>query len=252
MRRILGFCVVLAVATPAWAQNNVPSQQPFSQQPTLSTSVPNIQAPAAATVTTPSTVAQPGMATVPAGTTYYGNTVVAQPAATTMVPAGNTTYYYYPQGNSGRMFRRISPTVYSTNPTPVYYTTVRRGLPFGLFRRRFAQPAYTTAAYTTTPTYYTTPGYTPTTYTVPAGTSPVAPVYTPHDLHRAERGSAAGHFASVGHDDRAEHNGAIGHNDCSVRVDDFTEHRAPIGHDDPRSYDPGPASAQPQVSKAGV
>jgi hypothetical protein len=190
MRSILAFCVVLVVATPAWAQNNVPSQEPFSQQPAVSTPVPNIHAPGAAAVTTPSTVVQQGTATAPIATTptgaptttYYGITVAAQPGATTMVPAGNATYYYYPAGNSGRMFRMTAPAnVYSANSTPVYttptqmyYTPVRRGFPFGLFRRRFAQPAYTTAAYTTTPTYYTTPSYyyTPTTYAVPATTSP--------------------------------------------------------------------------------
>ena len=168
MRCILGFCLVLAAATSAWAQNTVPTQVPFAGQVTGQ--------PAAPVATTPM---------------YYGNTVTAQPGATTMAPAGTTPYnYYYPAGgNRGRMFRMNAPTtVYSTNYTPAYtapaqyyYTTVRRG-PFGLFRRRIAQPVYTTAAYTTTPTYYTTPANyynTPTNYTTPATTPATNPAYSP-------------------------------------------------------------------------
>jgi hypothetical protein len=167
MRCILGFCVVLSVSVPVWAQNNVPGQEPFAQQSAVSTPVPNIHASGAGTVTT----AQPGV---------QQNMVAGQPAATTTVPAGNMTYYYYyPATNSGRMFRTTSPmTFYSANsgpvytaPTQYYYTTARRG-PFGLFRRRFVQPAYTTTSYT--PTYSTSPGYyyyTPTTYVVPAPAS---------------------------------------------------------------------------------
>ena len=183
MRCIPGFCAVLAIATPVLAQNNVPSQEPFSQQPTVSTSVPNIHATGANQVTT-SNMIQQGM-------------VPGQPAATPTVPSGNMTYYYYyPAGNRGYVYQASPPTVYSGNtapaytvPTQYYYTTARRGFPFGLFRRRYVQPAYTTA-YTTTPTYYTSPGYyyvptasmmptaypTPTTYTVPATTSPTAPM----------------------------------------------------------------------------
>ena len=169
MRCIVGFCVVLAVSVPVRAQNIVPGQEPFAQQSAVSTPVPNIHASGAGTLTT----AQPG---VPQ------NMVAGQPAATTIttVPAGNMTYYYYyPAANSGRMFRTTSPTtIYSANsgplytaPTQYYYTTARRG-PFGLFRRRFVQPAYTTTAYT--PTYSTSPGYyyyAPTTYVVPAPAS---------------------------------------------------------------------------------
>ena len=153
MRCILGFCVVLAVSVPVRAKNIVPGQEPFSRS-TVSTPVPNIHASGAGTLTT----AQPG---VPQ------NMVAGQPAATTTttVPAGNMTYYYYyPATNSGRMFRTTSPTtIYSANsgpvytaPTQYYYTTARRS-PFGLFRRRFVQPAYTTTAYT--PTYSMSPGY---------------------------------------------------------------------------------------------
>jgi hypothetical protein len=174
MRCIFGLCVVLAVATPAWAQNNVPTQGAFFGQPT---------APVA-------TSGQPTapVATVPAN---VGNTVTAQPGATTMVPAGTApNTYYYPAANSGGMYQTTAPlNVYSTNSGPIYrggapyyYTTVRRG-PFGLFRRRVAQPAYATAAYTTTPTTYTTPGYyyynRPTTYAVPATTPAANPAYSP-------------------------------------------------------------------------
>ncbi len=182
MRCVLGFCAILAVATPVLAQNNVPSQEPFAQQPAASTSVPNIHATGANQVTTPNAIQQ-GMA-------------AGQPTATTTVPSGNMTYYYYyPAGNSGYVYQTSPATVYSANtapaytvPTQYYYTTARRGFPFGLFRRRYVQPAYTTA-YTNTPTYYTNPGYyyvptaymtptaytTPMTYTVPATTSPAAP-----------------------------------------------------------------------------
>jgi hypothetical protein len=167
MRCILGFCLVLAVATSAWAQNTAPMQQPFSGLPTGQPTAPVANLP-----------------------TTYGNTVTAQPGATTMAPVGTTpSYYYYPAGRNGRMFRINAPmTVNSTNPTPVYtapaqyyYTTVRRG-PFGLFRRRIAQPVYSTAADTTTPTYYTTPGNyytTPTNTTVPASTPVANPAYSP-------------------------------------------------------------------------
>ena len=187
MRCILASCLVLVVATPAWAQNTAPVQEPFYQPPSVSTAAPNIHAPGATAVTTPSTVMQQGTVTSPVATTptTTGSSVATQPGATTVAPAGNVTYYYYPAGNSRRMFRVMAPaTVYSTNPTPVYttptqyyYTTVRRG-PFGLFRRRMAQPVYTTAGYTTTPTYYTSPGYyyTPTTYILPTTTSPAGAV----------------------------------------------------------------------------
>ena len=181
MRCILGFCAILAAATPVLAQNNVPIPGAFSQQPTVSTSVPNIHATGANQVTT-SNVMQQGM-------------VAGQPAAT--VPSGNMTYYYYyPAGNSGYAYQTSPATVYSGNtapaytvPTQYYYTTARRGFPFGLFRRRYVQTAYTTA-YTTTPTYYTSPSYyyvptaytmpttygTPMTYTVPATTSATMPM----------------------------------------------------------------------------
>jgi hypothetical protein len=33
MRCILGFCLVLAIASSAWAQNSITTQQPFSGQP---------------------------------------------------------------------------------------------------------------------------------------------------------------------------------------------------------------------------
>ena len=179
MRRILGFCAILAIATPVLAQNAVPSQEPFAQQPAASTSVPNIHATGANQVTAPNTIQQ-GM-------------VAGQPAATTTVPSGNMIYYYYPAGNSGYVYQTSPATVYSANtaptytvPTQYYYTTARRG-PFGLFRRRYVQPAYTTAY---TPTYYTSPGYyyvptayvmptaytTPMSYTIPATTSPAAPL----------------------------------------------------------------------------
>ncbi len=200
MRSNLGLCVVLAATILACVgETNLFAQQPFTQPSVVSTSVPNIQAPGAAAVTNPSTAIQQGAAATPASPTYSGNSV-AQPGATTTNTSNGTTYYYYYPARNGRMFGTAAPGTYyyyTTASTPVYtvpaqtyYTPVRRGFPFGLFRRRFVQPMtptyYTTAATTTTPTYYyTSPGYyyTPTTYyTVPAATTPAgttAPVYTP-------------------------------------------------------------------------
>jgi hypothetical protein len=211
MRCIMGFCFVLVASSVAWAnESNLGAQQSAPPPPGVRTSVPNIQAPAATTVTSPSTTMQPGTAMAPT-TTSDGNTVAAQPGATASYPAGNAPYYYYyPAGYTGMTYRTTVPGTYyysrsyipyySTNYTPVYttptqpyYTTVRRG-PFGLFRRRFVQPmAYTTTA-AMTPTYYTGPSYyyTPTTYAVSPMTAPaatvtngvnppgtVAPAYTP-------------------------------------------------------------------------
>jgi hypothetical protein len=213
MRTILGFCGVLALAMPALAQNNVPSQELYSQQPAVSTPVPNIHAPGAAAVTNSSSAVQPSTTAMPAGTSagtmYSGNTVTAQPGTTATVPAnGMNYYYYYPVGNTGRTYRMTAPgtyyyyttastPVYTTAPAQTYYTPARRGFPFGLFRRRFVQPmtpTYTTAAATTTPTYYyTNPGYyyTPTTYyTVPGATAP-AGTYTSGVTAPATPSSAA-------------------------------------------------------------
>jgi hypothetical protein len=213
MRSDLGFCVVLT-ATLAWAgETTLLAQQPDTQPPIVSTPVPNINAPGAAALTNPSPPIPQTTATVPAGTsattTSAGNSVAAQPGATTTVPSnGMTNYYYYPARNSGMMFTTAAPGTYYyyttastpayTAPAQAYYTPVRRGFPFGLFRRRFAQPmtpTYTTATITPAPAYYyTNPGYyaAPGTYnTVPAATLPsgtsasgvpsgtAAPVYTP-------------------------------------------------------------------------
>jgi hypothetical protein len=209
MRSNLGLGVVLTSAILACVgETNLFAQQPNTQPSAVSTSVPNIQAPGAAAVTNPSNAIQQGAAATQASPTYSGNSVV-QPGATTTIPSnGMTNYYYYPARNGG-MFGTTAPGTYyyyTTASTPVYtvpaqtyYTPVRRGFPFGLFRRRYAQPMtptyYTTAATATTPTYYyTSPGYyyAPTTYyTVPAGTTPAgtstssvapgttAPAYTP-------------------------------------------------------------------------
>jgi hypothetical protein len=209
MRSNLGFCAVLIAATLAWTGET----SLRAQQPAVSTPVPNIHAPGAAAVTNPSSAIPQSTATMPAGTsaatTYSGNSVVAQPVATATAPSnGMTYYYYYPARNNGMMLSTTAPGTYyyyttastpvNTTPAQTYYTPVRRGFPFGLFRRRFVQPTtpiYTTAATTTTPAYYyTSPGYyyAPTSYytvpgaTVPSGTSTsgvtpgtAAPVYTP-------------------------------------------------------------------------
>jgi len=194
MRSILGFCVLLAAASFGWAdETDLLTQQPTTQ-PAVSTPLPNIHAPGAAAVTNPSTAVQQGTTAMPAGTspatTYSGNAVAAQPAANTTVPSsGMTYYYYYPTGNNRTMYRMSAPGTYYyyttssapvyTNASQTYYAPVRRGFPFGMFRRRFVQPmtpTYTTAAATMTPTYYyTSPGYyyTPTTYyTVPGAAAP--------------------------------------------------------------------------------
>jgi hypothetical protein len=201
MRCIMGICFVLAVATAAWAnETGFAPQQLAPPPPGVRTLVPNIQAPGAAAVPTPATTVQPGTA---ATTVLNANAVAVQGGATTSSPTGNTTYYYYyPAGNSSMRYQANTPGTYYyystgsapfyTNPTQTYYTTGRRGFPFGLFRRRFVQPAYTTAA--VTPTYYSSPTYyyTPTTFTMPPATAPAgtytggvispgttAPVYTP-------------------------------------------------------------------------
>jgi len=209
MRRILRMFVVLAIASPAWAAQDVAPSAAPSQEPAVSTPVPNIHSPGAPVVTTPSssstyqtpapapTATAPASApttTVPASAPtarYYGNYVVeAQPGTTSAAPMSNTTYtpyYYYPVRTRFGLFGRMMPTyTYSSmNAGPAYvtagqtyYTPIqRRGL-FGLFQRRYL-PAYQTTVYT--PTTYTVPaGTVPagavTTGTVPAGTTPV---YTP-------------------------------------------------------------------------
>jgi hypothetical protein len=193
MRCIMGFCFVLVASSVAWAnESNLAPQQSAPPPPAVRTSVPNIQAPAADAVASPSTTVQPGTALAPT-TTSDGSTVVAQPGAMASNPAGNAPhYYYYPAGYNGMTYGTTVPgryyystgytpyysTSYApayTTPTQTYYTTVRRG-PFGLFRRRFVQPmAYTTTA-AMTPSYYTGPSYysTPTTYAVPPMTAPAA------------------------------------------------------------------------------
>lgn len=206
MRSYVGICILLTAVTLAWTgENSLFAQQSGIQPPAVSTSVPNIQAPGAAAVTNPSSVISQGTAPMQAGTTgattYSGNSAAVQPGATTTVPSNGMTYYY-PAQNGGPMLQRTAPGTYYyyTNasapvynaPAQTYYAPVRRGFPFGLFRRRYAT-TYTTAATTATPTYYyTSPGYyyTPTTYYTPA-TAPVgtntsgvtpgttAPVYTP-------------------------------------------------------------------------
>ena len=182
MRYIMGLCFVAAFSSA------VAAQQPAPPLPGVRTSVPGIQAPGATAVTSPSTTVQPGTAPAPT-MTPYGNTVAVQPGAPTSYPAGGGPYYYYyPAGYSGMTYRTTVPGTYyyySTGytpayntPTQTYYTTARRGFPFGLFRRRFVQPmAYTTTA-AMTPSYYSGPSYyyAPTTYTYPPMTAPAGTV----------------------------------------------------------------------------
>jgi len=216
MRCILRMLVVLAIASPAWAAqdigpNTVPSQEPF-----VSTRVPNIHAPGAPVVTgSPASSAYQTPASAPTttdpaslpATRYSGNYVVnpfnavgTQAGTTTAAPMSNTTYtpyYYYPMRTRFRLFRRATPTytyaAASPSPTygtvtyntasPTYYTPVqRRGL-FGFFQRRY-RPVYQTTVYNGAAS--TPPVYTPTTYTAPAGTvtsgtvpAGTTPVYTP-------------------------------------------------------------------------
>jgi hypothetical protein len=195
MRSNLGLGVMLTTAILAWVgETSLFAQQPSTQPSAVSSSVPNIQAPGAAAVTNPSTLVQRGVATPAATSAPATNTgsVVAGPGVTTTIPTNGTTYYYYPARNGNIMYGTTPPGTYyyyTTASTPVYtapaqtyYTPVRRGFAFGLFRRRFVQPMtpsyYTTAANTATPTYYyTSPGYysTPTTYYAnPAATTPAA------------------------------------------------------------------------------
>jgi len=202
MRCILSMFVVLAIASPAWAtQENVTRSVP-SQEPTVSTPVPNIHSPGAPVVTTPSssvyqTPASAPTATAPASasttatpasaptTRYYGYYVVgAQPGTTSAAPTSNTSYYYYPMRTRFGLFRRMTPayTYSPVNASPTYVTTgqtyytpvQRRGLfGLGLFQRRY-RPVYQTSVYT--PTAYAAPASTVTTGTTPAATTPV---YTP-------------------------------------------------------------------------
>ncbi len=204
MRCILRMFVVLAIASPAWAAQDIAPSAVPSQEPTVSTPVPNIHSPGAPVVTTPSsssvyqTPASAPTATAPASapttatptsaptTRYYGYYVVqGQPGTTSAAPMSNTTgpYYYYPMRTRFGLFRRMTPayTYSSVNASPTYvsasqtyYTPVqRRGLfGLGLFQRRY-RPVYQTVY---TPTTYTAPAGTVTTGTTPAAT---APVYTP-------------------------------------------------------------------------
>src|SRR4029077_18394362 len=53
MRCILGMCVVLAMASSAWATENIVTSTDPLQDPAVSTPVPNIHSPGAPAVTTP-------------------------------------------------------------------------------------------------------------------------------------------------------------------------------------------------------
>jgi hypothetical protein len=207
MRCILRMLVVLALASPAWAAQDTAPSTARSQEPAVSTPVPNIHAPGAPAVTAPSSSSadtyqtpaseRPATAPAPAPTTtapasvpatrYYGNYAVG--AGTTFAaPMSNSTYvpYYYPMRTRFGLFRWVTPTYnYSSVNAGPTYGTVTYGTPgqtyytpvqtyyvqprgvFGLFQRRY-RPAYQTTVYTGPA--YTTPVYTPTTYTVPAGT----------------------------------------------------------------------------------
>jgi hypothetical protein len=235
MRCTMGFCFVLAVTSVALA--NETTQQPAPPPPGVRSSVPNIQAPGEAAVTTPSTTVQQGTATAPT-TTISGNPVAAQGVATPAVPSGNTTYYY-----PGTMYRTAVPGTYYyysrsstpvyTTPTQSYYTMVRRGFPFGLFRRRFVQPMAYTPTTAMNPTYYTGRSYyyTPTTYTYPVMTAPAgtftsgvispgtaAPVYTPTTYTTPNEALPSGSTTSAGTTTPADATAPTGGNSSSGRV----------------------------------
>jgi hypothetical protein len=204
MRCIPRMLLVLAIASPAWAAaNNLAGQVPV-QEPAVSTPVPNIHAPGAPTVTTPSlpspyqnpaqrpTVADP--ATAPStGTTatapFTGTTATAptgtQTAPTVSAPRTTGGYTYYPTRTRYGWYRwsvpnytysytsmNASPTPVTAGPTYYYVPVQRRGL-FGMFQRRYRLVSPTTVYYT--PTTNIVPPVA--TSTVPAGAQP--PVYTP-------------------------------------------------------------------------
>jgi hypothetical protein len=209
MRRILGSCVLLALATPAHA----------GQQPQVSGSAPYAQAVNAATGTTTTypgglqtpagvqnyTQQMPAAAT-PTGTapTYYSGTYVAtqQPFTPYGTAYGTTTYSSYPSRPFFGLFgRRTTPAYYyttgatqgyTTQPQPYYYTPqttnytaqsnyynqqpynytpARRMWPFGMFQRRYS--AYPATTYTTSGYYSMTPGY----YSTSPGYNTTAPGY---------------------------------------------------------------------------
>jgi hypothetical protein len=208
MRRILGSCLILAIAAPV---------AHAYQQPQVYRSVPNFQASG----TTSGTISPPNSAQAPGGmqaTATPGTPAATTPGTTMSTPAGNMgvvqpmvtygtpTYYYYPQRPFARLFRRnMAPTYYyTTNVTQTYttqplrsyapqtysYTPVRRMWPFGIFGRRYsASPTtvYTAPGYYAAPSYgapmYGAPTYYGTTTTsAPSGTtaaSAAPPVYTP-------------------------------------------------------------------------
>jgi len=229
MRCILRTFVVLAIVSPAWAAQDIAPSTAPSQEPTVSTPVPNIHSPGAPVVTTPSsasvyTPASAPTATAPASastttapasaptTRYYGYYVVrSQPGTSSAAATSNTTYtpyYYYPMRTRFGLFRRMtpaytyssvnaSPTYVTASPTyvtasPTYYTPVqRRGLfGLGLFQRRY-RPVYQTGY---TPTTYAAPAGTVTTGTAPAGTTPV---YTP-TTYTVPTGTAAAGTPAAG------------------------------------------------------
>jgi hypothetical protein len=194
MRSILGLCVVLAVASPAWTTEVMNgSLENAAQIPApVSPTVPSSSLPA---VTMPSITNQPQVPTQAAPTTAApvqvmtnsGSTVVgAQPGTMTTSTTGVPMTYYYPMGTTGSMYRMTTPVysgapVYTTSgysmPAQAYYPAPqqqmfyqpvrqRRGL-FGMFQPRWGQqavPAYTNSGYYPMSGYgnasYVAPGYT--------------------------------------------------------------------------------------------
>src|SRR5262249_55975814 len=138
MRCILRILVVLAIASPAWAG---------AQDPTVSTPVPNIHAPGAPAVTTPSApgafqTTPPSPPAVP-GTT----TIVTDPAS-----APTATYSGTQAGTqSATTTTAVAPSTYGTSGTYYYYSYPVRPR-FGFFR--WVMPSYYTyTAANTSPTY---------------------------------------------------------------------------------------------------
>jgi hypothetical protein len=195
MRCILGLCVVLAVANPAWTtETDLVSLEQAAQVPSLSQTAPTSGLPA---VTAPSitnqlqapaqpaqTTASPAPAMTNSGSPVAGTQIGATTTPNTMSPMT----YYYRTGLFGRRYRVSTPMYYSSSPmyttmgssTPTqtsstvpqqetFYQPVqqRRGL-LGIFQPRWRQqavPVYPTTGSITGGSanmVYMSPGYTTT------------------------------------------------------------------------------------------
>ena len=173
MRYILGFCVVLAIANPAWTlETSSVAGEPEYQTPaaTVTSSVTQTTGTAALPATTPAGVyqaatAQPGTTAMSPAPTMTPSGVyqaaTAQPGTTTMSPAPTMMSPGTYTPGTQPVTTYATPMPNTTNTTYSYPMTVRRGL-FGMRSPIYSYPAapVTTTYSTPVQTYSVMPGQT--------------------------------------------------------------------------------------------